>query len=304
LQPTLNPLAPVVYFGAFRIYSEELKGRAVAPGVIGLGHNLVGDRSESQFTPAVNVEWDINDDSMLYASATSGYKAGGFDGRANNPFSFEFEEEEAKSYEIGAKNRFFDNQLDLNIGFNVGNAKEAEVQGIELDGRWAATDNLTVSYSYSWLDFEFTDFSNGNCYNRQIPDGVIVNGVRVCDYTGKRGQYTPENSASLAFDYVRAIGSNGLSLVSNLMYNYRSSQNIHDNLDPNMEIDSVGRLNLRVGLQADNWQLGFIGKNLTDEKVLTYAGNVPLSSSTFGTNTYYAFADRGRQLAVELGYNF
>jgi hypothetical protein len=38
--------------------------------------------------------------------------------------------------------------------------------------------------------------------------------------------------------------------------------------------------------------------------VLSYAGNVPLSSSTFGTNTFFGFVERGRQLALEVGCRF
>jgi len=295
--PTVSAQAPLVYLGAFRIYSRQLAGRTIAPGVVAPDHNLSGDRKEDQFTPMMNVEWDINDQTMLYASATSGYKAGGFDGRANNPFSFEFEDEKAQAYEMGSKSLLFNGAVELNaayfftyyqnlqvsqfdggFGFNVGNAKEAEVQGLELDGRWAMTDDLTLSYSYAWLDFEFTDFSNGNCYNRQVPDGDIVNGNRVCNYTGKGGQYTPKNSASLAFDYTRAVTS-GINFVGSLMLNYRSEQQVHDNQDPNMVIDAVNRVNLRLGLAGDKWLAAFVGKNLTNEKVLTYAANVPLSAS-------------------------
>ncbi|MES2604960.1 MAG: TonB-dependent receptor, partial [Pseudomonadota bacterium] len=116
-----------------------------------------------------------------------------------------------------------------------------------------------------------------NCYNRQVPDGLVVNGLRLCDYTGNTGQYTPENSASLALDYNHPFNAgmlSGMVLDGSLMYNYRSSQLIHDNQDPNMEIDSVGRLNARIGLTSNNWDLALVGKNLTNEKVLTYAGNV------------------------------
>ena len=52
---------------------------------------------------------------MLYASYTRGFKAGGFDTRANNVNSFEFEEEEASSFEIGAKSSLLDGDLDVNI---------------------------------------------------------------------------------------------------------------------------------------------------------------------------------------------
>jgi outer membrane receptor protein involved in Fe transport len=108
---------------------------------------------------------------------------------------------------------------------------------------------------------------------------------------------------SLSFDHVYAL-SNGLILASSLMYNFRGEQNVHDNLDPKMLVDATSRINLRVGLESDRWQVAFVGKNLSDEEMLTYAGNVPLSGSTFGTNSYYGFVDRGRQLALEAGYKF
>lgn len=101
----------------------------------------------------------------------------------------------------------------------------------------------------------------------------------------------------------RAI-TGDIDLVGSLMVNYRSEQQIHDNQDPNMVIDAVSRTNLRIGVEGDKWLAAFVGKNLTNEKVLSYAGNVPLSSSTFGTNTFFGFVERGRQLALEVGCRF
>ena len=84
-------------------------------------------------------------------------------------------------------------QFDGTLGFNVGNAKETLVQGLEVDGRWLALDSdagtLTMNYAFAYLDHEFKDFKNGNCYNRQVPDGDIgPGGVKLCDFTGKSGQ--------------------------------------------------------------------------------------------------------------------
>jgi outer membrane receptor protein involved in Fe transport len=106
---------------------------------------------------------------------------------------------------------------------------------------------------------------------------------------------------NLALDYRHTL-DNQLMLASSLMFNYRDEQNVHDNLDPRLLIDASLRINVRLGLEGDNWQVAFVGKNLTEEKVLTYSGNVPISANTFGTNTFYGFVDRGRQLAVEAGY--
>lgn len=185
------------------------------------GHNLTGNRDESSFTPLINISYKLEDDVMVYASATTGFKAGGFDARANNVDSWEFEEEEATAFEFGVKSSLLDNTLEANLsfyrteydnlqvsqfdgvlGYNVGNAKETVVQGVELDGRWVLTDSLSLQYSAAYLDHEFKGFKNGNCHNRQQPNGVIgLGGNQLCDYTGKSGQYTPKVTASLGFDY-------------------------------------------------------------------------------------------------------
>ena len=318
---TANPLAPIAYNEFFALHSVQTLGyTAVSSGVTSPGHNLTGSRSESQFTPMLNVQWDPFDNTMLYASYSEGFKAGGFDARANNPFSFEFENEETDSFELGSKSRLMNGRLEVNaalfftdyddlqvsqfdgaLGFNVGNANKTEVRGLELDGRFAATDNLTLGYAYSFLDFEFKDFRNGNCYNYQVPNGAIVNGIPLCDFTGMSGQYTPENNLSLFFDYSFMLNSD-IELFANLNLNYTDSQNIHDNLDPQYLVDSYTKVNLRIGAQNDHWRVSIIGKNLSNEDVLTYAGNAPISASLFGTNTFYGFVDRPRQIALEVGY--
>jgi len=320
---TANPLAPITYNEIFALHSVQTLGyTAVSTGITSPGHSLNGNRSESQFTPLINVQWNASDDTMYYANYSRGFKAGGFDARANNPFSFEFEDKETDSFELGMKSLLADGRAEINaalfftdyedlqvsqfdgaLGFNVGNANETQVRGIEIDGRFPISEALTLSYAYSYLDFEFKDFRNGNCYNYQTPNGDVVNGIPLCNFTGLRGQYTPSSNLSLFFDYTRSLGNN-LDFFSNLNLNYSGSQNIHDNLDPQYKIDSQTRVNLRLGVRNDNWHFAFVGKNLTDEDVLTYAGNVPISASVFGTNTFYAFVDRPRQYALEIGFHY
>jgi outer membrane receptor protein involved in Fe transport len=316
--PPLDPRVPLLYYTAFGMHSRQLSEM----NVMLPGHDLYGERNESQFTPALTLEWDANDNTLLYASASRGFKSGGFDARANNPFSFEFAQEKAKAFELGAKGRYYGGALELNaalyltryanlqvsqfdgaLGFNVGNAKATRVGGLELDGRWAVTEALTFSYAYAYLDFEFTDFQNGNCYNRQVPDGVVINGVALCDYSGKRGQYAPRHSASLSVDQRLSL-RNGLELASSAMLNYRGAANLHENLDPLMRGAAFALLNVRVALEGVAWYAALIGKNLNDARVLAYAANVPLSASLFGTNTFYGMSERGRQFAVEMGIRF
>jgi len=288
-----------------------------------LGNDGDGKRDESVFTPLVTVQWEASDEVMLYASWSTGFKSGGFDAAASINTSWEFEEEEATTYEIGAKTTLADGSAEVNVaiyrteyddlqtsqfdgvlGFVVGNAKETIVQGVELDGRWALTENLTMGYGVAYLDHEYKDFSNGTCYNTQEPDGDVIDGVELCDYTGKRGQFTPEWSGNLSFLHVYPIGDRGLELQSSFDLSYKDEQNTHVNLDPQWEVDSLTQINLRMGLYAPSWDLAVLVQNVTDEQQFSYVGNTPLSGSTFGTDTFYSFITRPRATYIQATYHF
>ena len=76
-------------------------------------HSLSGKRDESSFSPLVNVQYDLSDKTMSYLSWSRGFKSGGFDARSNKPpvaggtpltsGTFEFEDEQATTYELGIK---------------------------------------------------------------------------------------------------------------------------------------------------------------------------------------------------------
>ncbi|MDH5628898.1 MAG: TonB-dependent receptor [Gammaproteobacteria bacterium] len=318
LLPT-NSTAPAIFYMGFGIENEQFINPAVTTG-----HNLTGSRKESSFTPSINLQFKADANTMYYGSITTGFKSGGFDARANSVGSWEFEEEEATAVEFGIKNMSDDRTVETNaslyrtvydnlqvsqfdgvLGFTVGNAKETVVQGIEIDGRWLINDNLTMNYAVAFLDHEYTDFSNGNCYNRQVPDGDTVNGVQLCDYTGKSGQYTPEMTANVSFDYVKPISMGMFEYMrASLGFFHSGKQNVDVNLTPMYEIDAYTKVHARVAFESENWTVALFGKNLTDEAVLTYVGNVPLSGGTFGTNTFYGFVDRPRSYGVQIDYNF
>lgn len=306
-----DSLAPAVYFGAFDIWSEQM-----------LGHNVNGKRSEDAFLPLLRMEWRPNDSSMWYVSGSSGFKAGGFDARSNNIFSFEFENEDATTYEFGGKFSYWDgraetnfalyltnyddlqiSQFDGTLGFNVGNVKDTRVQGIEVDGRLLITDSLTWTYALAYLDHEYKDFENANCYNGEDPNGDVVDGVALCSRTGQSGQYTPEFTAYTSLDWIVPISSNwDLRLKGDL--SYTDEQNVHVNLDPKYVIDAFTIIDLRVSVANENWDLALLGKNVTNEDFLTYVNNVPLSGSTFGTNTFYSFNIRERSWWVQLAWHY
>ena len=68
---------------------------------------LEASRSDDDFSPSLNIQYDFNDETMVYASYAEGFKAGGFDeqnGRLD-PESFAFRPETVEAFELGAKTR-------------------------------------------------------------------------------------------------------------------------------------------------------------------------------------------------------
>lgn len=303
-------------------------------------HDLAGNREESKFAPSATYEYDLNDSSLGYISWARGFKAGGYDVRSNvsstgysviNPFasalsfelepgSFEYSQERAETIEIGLKTTLLDGNMELNIaafntdyedlqvsifdgslGFNVGNAGEATTKGIEMDGRWALSESFWLAASLAWLDFEFTDFPNGQC--TQIER--ITTGENLCDYQGLSNQYVADLSGYLSANYETAI-TDSLLFRATADLLYTSDYNPTQNLDPNVEEDGYTKLNLRLAISDidDQWEVALIGKNLTDENIVTYANDTPLATSLSQSIGYYGFVESPRTLSVQGTYRF
>ena len=295
-------------------------------------HQIKGSRSETGFTPLVTYKFDLNDTDMLYISYTTGFKSGGFDVRSNSApnaldgiwsqieGTWEFEDEKVKNYEIGGKfvlaegaaelnaaifRSEFDNmqtsQFDGRLSFNVTNAGQALVQGLELDSRWAVTDDLLWRGGLAYIDFEYTDFPNSQCYFGQL-DNIGAVGDGVCDATGARREFTPEWQGNTGVDYTLSF-DNGLKLVSTLDFIFSSSYLTTPSLDPKFTQDGYTKVNARIALSDsdERWELALIGKNLTDESVVTYANGLPVATTlTAGTTSgYYAFYERPRSIALQ-----
>ncbi|WP_269619084.1 TonB-dependent receptor [Zhongshania sp. BJYM1] len=299
-------------------------------------HDLEGTQKGGNLAPSLNVQYDVNDDVMAYATVSVGNKSGGFDARSNaSPSpdlnaagqslvgSFEYDEEKATSFEVGAKTSFLNGRGELNVaafftkyddlqvsifdgtlGFNVGNAGAAETMGVELDGRFALTDNLLMTGALAFLDFEFTDFPNGQCYQGQTPDST-VNGVNFCDYKGKTNQYVADFSGNVGFVYTRSFGQ-GMEFRAGTDFTFTDDYNSSQNLDPSQEQDGYVEMNIRVALAdvESGWEVAVVGKNVTDEDVISYSNDVPLANSSFGSIGHYSFIERPRSVAVQVAYRW
>ncbi len=286
-------------------------------------HTISSDRDETSFDPLVNLQYQINDDVMTYISYSEGTKAGGFDVRGNSiegnpvavPGTWEYEDESATNYELGAK--FFYDRLQMSmalfhteyddlqtqifdgsLGFLVLNASESTIEGFEVDARYLVTDALELYGALGYLDFEYDSFEDGQCAYPQSG---------TCSLTGETTIQAPEWTANLGLDYRQAIGGS-LVFDANLNLDYRDEYYGMANLDENSIQDAETLVSAVLGLSSADgtWRVSVIGDNLTDERIRLTTGPLPLSTTfTQGTGIAYdSLYMRPRNYTLKLEYNF
>ena len=235
--------------------------------------------------------------------------------------TFEYEEEEATSYELGIKSTLFGGIAELNaalfrtefdnlqvsvfdgtLGFNVGNAASAVSQGLELDGRVGLTENLMLMAGLAFLDFEFIDHPTGTCIQGQAP--TSPNG-RDCDYSGKTNQYVADYSGNLLLAYERPF-LDSLMLRANIDAIFTDDYHPSPNLDDRIKQDGYVVYNARLSLAdiAGDWEVALLGKNLTDELIIVYGVDAPTAYTITEAATHHGFINPPRTVALQLSYRW
>jgi outer membrane receptor protein involved in Fe transport len=255
--------------------------------------------------------------------ASRGYKSGGFNPSetTGDPETFEFDDEQVDSIELGSKMTLLDGAATLNLaafyseftdrqvstfsdnGFVVDNAAESTTQGIEAEARWIATEHLTFGLSLAYLNSEYDDYKTGPCAPEQVlaVDPVAAGCVdETQDLSGKSTIWAPDWSGTFTSQFYYPVGET-MEFRADLDILYTDDVFLDTSLDSNMIQDSFTKVNARLALASadDTWEVALIGKNLTDETTLASAGGTP-----FFTGSYFGAVMAPRTVAAELSYRF
>jgi iron complex outermembrane receptor protein len=132
------------------------------------------------------IDYDLTPQNMVYASYTRGYKPGGINTSASkngsavlfgNPLGVQgtFKQESVDAFEVGSKNRFFNNTLQLNVSgfyyiyknmqfidddpilfsYGIDNGPRAHIYGAEAEADWHLTDHFQLEGNLSLLHGKF-----------------------------------------------------------------------------------------------------------------------------------------------------
>lgn len=169
---------------------------------------FTGELSFSKFTWKAGVEFDAGPQSLIYANVSTGFKTGGFFVAAppNNTFA----PEELTAYTIGAKNRFLDNKLQLNLeafywdytdqqitfvggirssagifaqGGTTVNAGQSRIYGAEVELVFAPTRHDQFSANVQYLDGKYDSLVTAafSATGAPVPTGCTVTGSRLAN---------------------------------------------------------------------------------------------------------------------------
>ena len=259
--------------------------------------------SWSNLNPKLAVTYEPNETLLTYAQWTVGNRSGGYNFRITNPAAFltdvaqrggqiATDEEIVNAYEIGAKftsadrrailnvagffNDIEDLQREVNVGSpttgvfqNILNTADAEILGVEAEGRLRVADALTLTGNIGYIDAEYTDIRadlNGDTEPGQPPR------IDELDFALKLPR-VPELTYGLGA--VAAFGP----LTGNVNWQYRDEVAYTDNnLGFIQAIDRVDA-NLSWATPVEGVTLSVYGKNLLDE---VQAGGDTQLSAAFG----------------------
>lgn len=231
--------------------------------------------------------FDINDDVMVYALYSEGFRLGGHNSqRAANTgiVPLVYDPDTLQNYEIGVKSRLADGRLVLNvtafdmvwdrIQINQGsvdglwwlngtiNGGKAESKGLELYATWQATDRLYLEATAYAGTPEFTE--------RIVRFDDVVR-------AGSPMVWSPEKSFKFAVEYT-VPGVFGGDLWFRYDYSYEGEKWIDlDNIiarDPNGLAPAWDLSNAHIGVEIPNgWQIELHALNVWNQKAVNWMVN-------------------------------
>lgn len=296
-----------------KIITEDLRSMTV-----------VGDETFNFFTPRVTAEHDLTDDTLLYATVARGAKAGGFNTGFISPELATFDPEFNWTYEVGAKNTFLDGAATVNfsafytdwsslqisiidplaLDFTTAataNLGDARIIGLELEGAYQATENISFDFAMSYTNAKYSDGTTDSRFSEgQQPTtgegGEIIpaNFPPPCDDTvcasdGEIGgnflERSPEWQLALGAQWEKDI-SVDLSYYVRADVSYQSSH-FADSINVG---EAPGRtlVNARLGFDyKENFRISFWARNLFDKRFISNSLQITQSGGSNIIGTYF-----------------
>lgn len=241
------------------------------------------------FVPKFTLSYHLDDDKMMYALYSEGFRPGGTNrGRGNPVLPRIYEPDKLRNAEIGAKTRWADGRVQVNLTYYdmtwrdyqlqvvdpsfllgepwqqvVANVGDASVEGAQLEVEVAVTNSLSLGMNGISVKAETTTDVDidGDTSTIEIP-------------VGTRLPLAPEFKASAWLDYNWETNFIPGTAFARLQFSHTGDsvnqivpEMLGNSANPQLNTVSFAIADFRVGLIADSdWQVDFFISNLTDKR--------------------------------------
>ena len=257
-------------------------------------------------TPTFSINYQANDQTLLYASVTRGFKSGVINvGSKNDVINPEY----AWGYEAGIKTSGLDGRVagslaafyidysDLQVGF-VGadsvvttvNAASARNYGLELEVRTKPVANWNFDLFATYLNAKYKDFVTGDY--RQ--------GFKLVNLAGNRLSNAPEFSFRASTDYTIPIGDASINLRADVNWQDRVFFTEFNNADATQAAFTTINAGVKYTSANGMWTVDAWGRNLANKFIIS---NNIITAPLYSSIRVGSLAPP-RTYGVTLGMNF
>jgi iron complex outermembrane receptor protein len=239
--------------------------------------------SGNHLSPRAVLRWTPDENSSVYASVSSGYKAAVLNvGCGCSTAGTPARPEDLLAYEVGYKysgdrfsggiSGFYYDYRHLQVAYytfeagTVINASRSRIDGIEAQGTYQVFPDLVVNGNLAYLEAIYASYANDVRY----VNGPGIFTTQVFDGSGLTMQRSPKWSGNAGFHYTRDVGFGALNFSGNVSYTSKVY------FDPASQYSQTGYglLSLRLEWKdpSDHFTLAAYGNNITNTKYLTTVG--------------------------------
>lgn len=291
-----------------------------------------GGSKDDDTTYTLRLAWDLNENMNVYAGVSTGFKATSWNlSRDSALFAQDIPAlgdagllvpnlrtgtrfagpEESTVYELGLKASYetvsfnlavfaqnidgFQSNVFSGTGFNLVNAGEQSVDGVEFDINWYPVDNLKLAFAITYLDPLFDEFEGALGVIGEA--GVDADGF--IDLSGEQPAGIPEVSTNTSLTYNFQIGSMADAFIR-IEHLYEEEVRVIENVPEDIASREINTFNASMGMYFNNgWELNLWGRNLNEDEYLQSAfpsvaqagsfSGYPNTPRTYGLTVKYGF---------------
>lgn len=234
------------------------------------------NKTFNAFTPKIILSYKINNQTLLYASYTKGFRIGGFN--VNNIADRTYNPEKSDNYEIGTKNSLLNNKLKLNLTAFYFQQKDQQVTTSK-NGIDYATLNVGDMNNFG-LEAEVTalpiknvqiEWTASTSQSKYVRLNLYDNATSaVKNYKRNKAIYNPAVQSMLAIQYGVPFKQSKQNLKAFVRGEYRYLGEYQLNFENTENQKGYSLLNARAGITSNHFDVALWVRNLNDVRYMAW----------------------------------